>query len=46
MEWMSRRVGEALEGDVGCLREPTRHEVVGDPFGADAAFGVGGTKQV
>jgi hypothetical protein len=38
--------GEALGRDMGCLREPTHHEVVGDPFGADAAFGVGGTKQV
>jgi hypothetical protein len=38
-------VGEALGCNVEYLREPTHHEVVGDPFGADAAFGVGGTKQ-
>ena len=29
----------------GYLREATCHEVVGDPFGADTAFSVGGTKQ-
>jgi hypothetical protein len=39
MGWTSRRVGEALGCDMGYLREPTHHEVVGDPFGADAAFG-------
>ena len=50
MGWTSRRVGEALGRDVGCLGKPTHHDVVGymgDPFQfvADAAFGVGRTKQ-
>ena len=48
MGWTSRRVGKALGHDVGCLGKSTHYDVVGymgDPFAADAAFGVGGTKQ-